>query len=80
MPWNKGRPNPNAHLHFGKYAKKGQKPWNTGKFMAASPNWKGDKVTYSGLHSWIRRNRGKALWCCKCDSCINVGWANISDE
>jgi len=78
--WNKGIPNPKAYLRFGEHAQKGHQPWNTGKFMAEAPNWKGDKVTYSGLHAWVRKSRGQPLWCMKCGSCTKVEWANISHE
>ncbi len=49
--------------------------------------WVGDKVSYGALHSWVKRNLGKAV---KCEICgINempIGrkrffeWANISRE
>ena len=44
------------------------------------PQWKGDDVSYTGLHQWVSRKRGKAIWCTFCGSCINVQWANISGE
>ncbi len=28
--------------------------------------WKGDKITYSGIHEWLRRNFGKSIHCDKC--------------
>ena len=43
-------------------------------------NWKGDKVGYSGLHTWLQRNYGKAEKCSKCGSNKNVQWANISGD
>lgn len=54
------------------------------------PKWKGDKVGYDGLHSWIQRNYGKAKKCenrekqflpfaCNRKS-INFDWANKSLE
>lgn len=51
------------------------------------PNWVGDKVCYTALHSWVHRKLGKA---CKCDECgITKSpdgmtrffhWANISGK
>lgn len=32
------------------------------------PLWKGDKVSYKGLHLWLKRNFGKAN---KCEHCYN---------
>lgn len=42
--------------------------------------WKGDKVGYFGLHSWIRRALGKAKVCEQCGSDKKVQWANKSGE
>lgn len=47
-----------------------------------SPNWKGDKVGKSALHSWVRRKLGKPR---KCEQCGTTkaklfDWANISRE
>lgn len=46
------------------------------------PNWKGDAVSYSGLHRWIRRKLGTPK---RCDHCGNndlrhrqYHWANKS--
>ncbi len=37
-----------------------------------------DKLTYSGIHMWIRKEKGKAVLCTECGSVKNVEWANIS--
>ena len=42
--------------------KKGHK-LNIGK---DSPNWKGDKVSYVGIHCWIRRWKPKSMFCERC--------------
>lgn len=52
-----------------------------------SPVWKGDKVSYRGLHVWVEKHLGKPQ---KCEHCgINkipkgykryFQWANISHE
>lgn len=44
------------------------------------PQWKGDKVGYQALHTWVNRHLGKAIWCCHCMSCKNIQWANISHK
>jgi len=50
--------------------------WKTGK---DTWNWVGDKVSYSALHIWVRRNLGKPN---KCEHCgVTEGtfeWANKS--
>ncbi len=38
--------------------------------------WKGDKVGYSGLHSWLAREYGRPSNCEFCDSQQNVQWAS----
>jgi len=46
-------------------------------------NWKGDKVGYSSLHAWIRRNLEPAKSCVKClgkRGSKKFEWANISHE
>jgi hypothetical protein len=45
--------------------------------------WKGDKVGYAGLHSWIKKQKGKANKC-ENPNCLGKSkifqWANISGE
>lgn len=46
--------------------KKGQKAWNKNKKHLADerhPQWKGDKVKYGALHTWVHRKLGKAKSC-----------------
>lgn len=43
-------------------------------------NWKGDKVGYAGVHSWVYRQLGKAEKCVDCGSTKNIQWANISKK
>jgi len=43
--------------------------------------WKGDKISYSPLHSWVRRWLGKAWECVYCGKNkleTRIGWASIS--
>jgi len=47
-----------------------------------NPHWKGDKVSYNGLHMWIRRKLGKPDACEHCKksgfSSYQIDWANKS--
>ena|SRR3990167_9223635 len=45
-------------------------------------HWKGDKVKYRSLHSWIERQLGKPRKCEFCEITIakRYEWANISGE
>lgn len=47
-----------------------------------TPNWKGDRVGYVGLHAWIYRKQGKARKCAICAEKRprHVHWANISHK
>lgn len=47
-----------------------------------APNWKGDKVGYSGLHDWIRKQLGTPNRCEKCGTtkARRYEWANISGK
>lgn len=38
--------------------------------------WKGDSVSYTGIHDWINKNFGKPIKCEKCGSKIYVDWSN----
>lgn len=43
--------------------------------------WKGDKITYKALHTWVRRNYGKAIKCEECgEDKKRVDWANVSGD
>lgn len=44
------------------------------------PGWKGDKVGYAGIHSWLRRNFVKPNVCQNCEEQKELQWANISHE
>lgn len=45
------------------------------------PNWKGEKVGYTCLHSWVRRRKEKPDHCQKCGKTQNyLELANISGE
>ena len=46
--------------------------------------WKGNNVSYNGIHKWIQRKLGKPDTCKKCGKSKlkkhQIHWANISDE
>lgn len=48
----------------------------------ANPSWKGDKVGYTGIHMWVYRQWGKAIYCENDLSHIakRFEWANISGQ
>lgn len=52
---------------------------NTG---SKNSRWKGNKVSYSGLHHWVTREKGKASYCEFADETCNGGfeWSNISNK
>lgn len=45
-----------------------------------NPMWLGDKVGYSGIHSWVRRRINKPELCQKCNTRKAYDLANISGE
>ena len=64
-------------------------PWNKGKKLSQftnekNPNWKGNRVGYIGLHTWVKRHKGEAI---KCEFCgkekttsKSIQWANKSHK
>jgi hypothetical protein len=42
--------------------------------------WVGDKVCYSALHNWIRRNKPKVKLCENCNKNLSYDLANISGK
>lgn|SRR3990167_7994514 len=85
--WSKIRKGKNLGNAWG--FKKGMITWNKGLKLPQfsnenNPLWKGDKVSYTGLHKWVYRHRGKAL---KCEFCgkekttpRSINWANKSHK
>jgi hypothetical protein len=39
-------------------------------------NWKGENASYSAIHHWIKRKKGKPKKCVKCNSLEDLQWAN----
>jgi len=75
IPWNKGKSNLKKHSAETKLkmslSHKNEKHWA----------WVGDKVGYSGIHTWIRKNWGKAKDF-KCEFCNKQAytWANLNHK
>lgn len=46
------------------------------------PAWKGEKVSYRSLHSWVERRLGKPKQCANCGTTVSkrFSWANVSHE
>ena len=61
--------------------KKGFIPWNKEKEFYAirgekHPNWKGDNISYGGLHCWINKHWVKKSNCDFCGEDKKIDWAN----
>lgn len=68
---------------------KSPRPWRKGQPVPGlqnenNPLWKGDEVSYGGLHAWVRRKRGNPKECARCgftsDNTFQFHWANVSHE
>lgn len=82
-PWNKNKIGVMPPV-WNKGTKGLVKP-NSGSFnseMVGEKNrrWKGEKVGYGALHTWLYRQLGKAKKCERCGSKKQVQWANKSWE
>ena len=55
-----------------------------GKRNEETAHWKGDSVGYTGLHDWVRREKGSPMSCERCaksgGNSHNYHWANISGK
>jgi NUMOD3 motif len=58
-------------------ALKGHKPANV-PMGELSPHWKGDQVSYTGLHLWVGKHKVKTGTCTGCGRKKITEWANIS--
>jgi hypothetical protein len=90
MPFQKGHKKiknaysfPKGHKVYAGF-KKGHKVIGGYKNNEENINWKGNEVSYSGLHKWIQRKLGKPSFC---ESCRNgklknrqYHWANVSGK
>ena len=73
-----------ASLNFkkGMTTNTGRTHFKEGTLDEQAPRWKGDKVGYIALHSWVRKRLGRPT---KCSNDMNhkakrYVWANISGE
>lgn len=73
IPWNKNLKG--IHLSPKSEFKKGRKD-------EKHPEWKGENVSYSGLHHWVARWKGKPSKCEQCGTmeAEEYDWANVSGE
>lgn len=84
VPWNKGtkgliKPNKGS-FQKGEHRSR-QTEFRKGNTLGEKNiKWKGDFVGYGNLHAWVKRHRGKAIWCTWCCSTIRIEWANLSHE
>lgn len=82
---DKKRPNLKS-LHLKKFHKKGKENYFAIHILKGEnhPRWKGDKVGYSSLHSWVKRYLGTPETCEECGKTNLKGkyinWANISGK
>ena len=48
------------------------------------PNWKGDEVSYWGIHKWVIRHKGQPDTCEKCGKSglygRKINWANVDNR
>lgn len=51
-----------------------------GKVGINNFKWKGDEVSYNGLHKWVRRNKTKLYFCEHCGEEKKLQVANISGK
>ena len=50
-------------------------------FGSNNPSWRGDKVSYSGLHHWMKKELGKPNKCIFCfRKTKRYEWANINKK
>ncbi len=91
IPWNKGVKMTEEQRLKNSKAHKGMKLTDEAKQKLSirfsgdrSVTWKGDKVSYSGIHKWINKQLGKPKLCqhCKTDGLMGhkIHWANISGK
>lgn len=98
IPWNAGKKGTYSMNHSGQF-KKGMAPWNKGIKTGLVPKtafkenqmtneqhplWKGNDVSYSGLHYWVARKLGKPDSCEFCGKSglkgRHIQWANKSGK
>jgi hypothetical protein len=58
---------------------------NTNQICDRNPNWKGDQVSYKGIHRWVENNFGKAkdFICALChgtSGSTKMNWMNLDHK
>ncbi len=90
VPWNKGKGEYAKQLGFGKWMT-GKKHTERTKLKMSlshsedkSASWKGDNVSYGGLHMWVYKHLGKPDTCEHCGvrglKGHQIHWANKSGK
>ncbi len=64
----------------GSCASKGENNTHYGKTEELSSRWKGNKVGYNGVHTWVRKHKPKPKFCEICKLKPPVDLANISGK
>jgi uncharacterized protein YlaI len=78
-PWSYGIKG--IHMSPATEFRKGSTPWIKGKNGLKNekhPNWKGDNVGISALHSWVKRRLNKPIKCNFCGETKRLDLANKS--
>lgn len=59
-----------------------KKKMRQSKLAEKNPNWKGDNISYSGIHSWIKRNKKRPVSeiCEFCKKSKGMEWVNLSNK
>lgn len=81
---NVGKDNPRFGVieTEGTRLKKSSSMKSRGRVGDKCPEWKGDKVKYSGLHKWVTKNLGSPNECsvCNCLTKKRYEWASIDHK
>lgn len=84
IPWNKGTAKPKVYKTKEEIRKALSLSHKGIQADEKHPMWKGDKVSYSGLHYWVMGKLGKPTTCEHCGKTGLTGkhihWANKSHE
>jgi len=76
MPWPKGRKKGVENMPVGRRFQ----PGDPGMVAENNPAWRGDRVSYSGLHKWVAYHRPATGVCQVCGGEGYTENANLSGE
>lgn len=75
----------NHNREFSEETRRKMSDARRGRFLGDQhPLWRGDAVSYTTLHSWVRRHKPKSGVCAECSAAVGTErsrgteWANIS--